>query len=72
MEKIILKQAKLKNSGVWTTTITWYSLGSGTQIVTKQCYTRKRKNNYTRVEDYTKKEFDKAYKEFHKKIAEWI
>lgn len=74
MEKIILKKATLKNSGVWTTTFIWYSIPENgcTQIVTKQRYEKMKKYNYTHVEQYNNNEFDKAYDDFHNKIKEWI
>lgn len=72
MEKSILKEATLKNSGVWTTTFIWYSLGGCTQIVIKQKYEKMRSKNYIRIEEFNADEFDNAYNRFHQLIKEWL
>lgn len=75
MKTTILKSAKLTNTGSWTTTITWKKITDGTgrtRITTKQRFWRNKKAPYEIDEIYGTEEFNKAYDDFHKKIARWI
>ena len=75
MKTKILKQAKLTNTCVWKTTITWETIldcTGRTRIVVEQKYITQKDASYVREEIYENNDFDKAYDDFHKLLANWI